>query len=236
MAELETSGLARLYRDLELPLARVLAVMESRGIAVDREVLAQCGRDFRATADQLETEIFAAAGGPFNLGSPAQLREVLFTRLNLPTKGVKKGKNRALGRRRRAHKLAETTPVAAKIVEHRALTKLMSTYVSGLGALIDPRTSRLRTSFNQTVAATGRLSSSEPNLQNIPVRSAEGRRIRSAFVAAPGMRLLSADYSQIELRVLAHLTADPVLLEAFRSGEDVHRRTPPRCSRWRPTP
>jgi DNA polymerase-1 len=225
LAELEASGLAGLYRELELPLARVLAVMEARGIAVDRAVLDEAGRDFRATADHLEKEIFEVAGGPFNLGSPAQLREILFTRLNLPTKGVKRGKTGLSVDADVLNKLAETTPIAAKIVEHRALTKLMSTYVSGLGDLVDSRTGRLRTSFNQTVAATGRLSSSEPNLQNIPVRTVEGRRIRAAFVAPPGMLLLSADYSQIELRVLAHLTADPVLLDAFRSGEDVHRRT-----------
>ena len=224
-AELDASGLMELYRDLELPLARVLAVMEARGIAVDREVLAQAGRDFRATADRLEAEIFEVAGGPFNLGSPAQLRDVLFTRLNLPTKGVKRGKTGLSVDADVLNKLAESTPIAARIVEHRALTKLISTYVSGLGDLIDPRTGRLRTSFNQTVAATGRLSSSEPNLQNIPVRSVEGRRIRAAFVAPPGMQLLSADYSQIELRVLAHLTADPVLLAAFRAAEDIHRRT-----------
>jgi len=225
LAELEASGLATLYRELELPLARVLAVMEARGITVDRAVLDAAGRDFRATADRLEAEIFEVAGGPFNLGSPAQLREVLFTRLNLPTKGVKRGKTGLSVDADVLGKLAESTPIAAKIVEHRALTKLMSTYVSGLGELIDVRSGRLRTSFNQAVAATGRLSSSEPNLQNIPVRSAEGRRIRAAFVAPPGMVLLSADYSQIELRVLAHLTGDPVLLAAFRSGEDIHRRT-----------
>ncbi|MEW6268557.1 MAG: DNA polymerase I [Thermodesulfobacteriota bacterium] len=225
LAELDASGLARLYRDVELPLARVLAVMEARGIAVDREALEQAGRDFRATADALEAEIFAAAGGPFNLGSPAQLREVLFGRLNLPTKGVRRGKTGLSVDADVLGKLAEAHPIAAKIVEHRALSKLVSTYVAGLGVLIDPATGRLRTSFNQTVAATGRLSSSEPNLQNIPVRSAEGRRIRAAFVAAPGMLLLSADYSQIELRVLAHLTQDPVLLDAFRKGQDVHRRT-----------
>lgn len=224
-AELDAAGLTKLYRDIELPLARVLAVMEARGIAVDRDVLAQAGREFRATADRLEAEIFEVAGAPFNLGSPAQLREVLFTKLALPTKGVKRGKTGLSVDADVLNKLAETTPIAAKIVEHRALTKLISTYVAGLGDLIDAKSGRLRTSFNQTVAATGRLSSSEPNLQNIPVRSAEGRRIRAAFVAPPGMLLLSADYSQIELRVLAHLTADPVLVEAFRSGEDIHRRT-----------
>lgn len=225
LAELEASGLAKLYREVELPLARVLAVMEARGIAVDRAVLDAAGRDFRATAERLEAEIFEVAGAPFNLGSPAQLREVLFNKLNLPTKGIKRGKTGLSVDADVLNKLAESTPIAAKIVEHRALTKLVSTYVTGLRDLIDARTGRLRTSFNQTVAATGRLSSSEPNLQNIPVRSAEGRRIRAAFVAPPGMVLLSADYSQIELRVLAHLTADPVLLEAFNSGEDIHRRT-----------
>ena len=225
LAELDAAGLGKLYRELELPLARLLAVMEARGIAVDRAVLEQAGREFRTTADRLEAEIFEVAGGPFNLGSPAQLREVLFTKLALPTKGVKRGKTGLSVDADVLNKLAETTPIAAKIVEHRALTKLMSTYVAGLGDLIEARTGRLRTSFNQTVAATGRLSSSEPNLQNIPVRSAEGRRIRAAFVAPPGMLLLSADYSQIELRVLAHLTSDPVLVEAFRSGEDIHRRT-----------
>jgi DNA polymerase-1 len=225
MAELDATGLAKLYREIELPLARVLAVMEARGIAVDREVLAQAGREFRATADRLEAEIFEVAGAPFNLGSPNQLREVLFTKLALPTKGVKRGKTGLSVDADVLNKLAETTPIAAKIVEHRALTKLMSTYVAGLGDLIDAKTGRLRTSFNQTVAATGRLSSSEPNLQNIPVRSAEGRRIRAAFVAPEGQLLLSADYSQIELRVLAHLTGDPVLVEAFRGNEDIHRRT-----------
>jgi len=225
LAELDSTGLAKLYREIELPLARLLAVMEARGIAVDRDVLAQAGREFRATADRLEAEIFEVAGGPFNLGSPAQLREVLFTKLALPTKGVKRGKTGLSVDADVLNKLAESTPIAAKIVEHRGLAKLMSTYVSGLGDLVDPKSGRLRTSFNQTVAATGRLSSSEPNLQNIPVRSAEGRRIRAAFVAPPGMALLSADYSQIELRVLAHLTGDPVLVEAFRSGEDIHRRT-----------
>ncbi len=225
LAELEASGLARLYRELELPLARVLAVMEARGIAVDREALAAAGRDFRAKAEALEAEIFELAGGPFNLGSPSQLRDVLFNRLKLPTKGVRRGKTGLSVDADVLNKLAESTPIAAKIVEHRALSKLISTYVSGLAPLIDPRTGRLRTSFNQTVAATGRLSSSEPNLQNIPVRTPEGRRIRAAFVAGPGMLLLSADYSQIELRVLAHLTRDPVLVEAFRRGEDIHRRT-----------
>ncbi len=224
-AEVAAAGQGGLLRDLEVPLARVLAVVESRGIAVDRAVLEAAGRDFRAAADALEREIYELAGAPFNIQSPIQLREVLFERLALPTRGIKRGKTglsvdaEVLGR------LAQSHPIAAKVCEHRALQKLISTYVGSLLELIDPQTGRLHTSFNQTVAATGRLSSSEPNLQNIPVRSAEGRRIREAFVAPPGTLLLAGDYSQIELRVLAHLTEDPVLLEAFRRGEDIHRRT-----------
>jgi DNA polymerase-1 len=210
---------------LELPLARVLAIVEARGLAVDRGALERAGRDFRVAADALEKEIHALAGGPFNIQSPNQLREVLFDKLGLPTKGIKRGKTGLSVDADVLARLAESHPIAAKVCEHRVLLKLISTYVTSLADLVDARTGRLHTSINQTVAATGRLSSSDPNLQNIPVRSAEGRRIREAFVAPPGRLLLAADYSQIELRVLAHLTGDPVLLAAFRNGEDIHRRT-----------
>jgi DNA polymerase-1 len=225
VAELEAAGLSALYRDLEMPLARVLAVVEARGLLVDREALERAGGEFRAAADKLEAEIYELAGGPFNLSSPNQLREVLFERLHLPTKGVKRGKTGLSVDADVLARLAESHPIAAKVCDHRALQKLVSTYVTSLLSLVDPRTGRLHTTIHQTVAATGRLSSSDPNLQNIPVRSAEGRRIREAFVAPPGMLLLACDYSQIELRVLAHLTEDPVLVAAFRSGEDIHRRT-----------
>lgn len=225
VADLEAAGTAGLFRDLEMPLARVLAVVEARGILVDREVLEQAGREFRERACALEREIHELAGGPFRISSPIELREVLFERLGLPTKGVKRGKTGLSVDADVLARLAEQHPIAARVCDHRALAKLVSTYVVGLAAAIDPRDGRLRTTFNQTVAATGRLSSSEPNLQNIPIRTPEGRRIREAFVAPPGMRLLAGDYSQIELRVLAHLSGDPVLVAAFRSGEDIHRRT-----------
>jgi len=224
-AEIAAQGLESLYRDVELPLARVLARIESHGILVDREVLERIGAEFSASVRALEREIHELAGGPFNIGSTQQLREVLFDRLKLPTKGVRRGKTGLSVDADVLAALAEKHPLPAKIVEHRALSKLLSTYVSGLLPLVDAKTGRLHTSFNQAVAATGRLSSSDPNLQNIPVRTAEGRRIREAFVPPPGWRFLAGDYSQIELRVLAHLTEDPVLVEAFRSGEDIHRRT-----------
>jgi DNA polymerase-1 len=223
--ELARTGQDRLYRELELPIAAVLARIEARGIAVDRSVLEAVGREFEAAANALEAEIHALAGGPFKVQSQPQLREVLFDRLGLSTRGVRRGKTGLSVDAEVLARLAEVHPIAAKVIEHRTLSKLISTYVSGLLPLVDPETSRLHTSFNQTVAATGRLSSSEPNLQNIPIRTAEGRRIRAAFVAPPGTILLGADYSQIELRLLAHLTRDPVLVDAFARGEDIHRRT-----------
>ncbi|MBU6283895.1 DNA polymerase I, partial [bacterium] len=224
-AELAATGGESLYRDVEMPLARVLAVVEARGILVDRAVLERVGAEFRTAADALEKEIHELAGGPFNVSSNPQLRDVLFERLKLPTKGVRKGRTGLSVDADVLARLAESHPIAAKVVEHRTLQKLISTYATGLLSAIDVRTGRLHTRFHQTVAATGRLSSSEPNLQNIPIRTAEGRRIREAFVAPPGHVLLAGDYSQIELRVLAHLSSDPVLVEAFRSGEDIHRRT-----------
>jgi len=170
-------------------------------------------------------EIYALAGGEFSIHSPAQLRVVLFEKLKISSRGVRRGKTGLSTDVDVLTRLARDHPLPAKILEYRMLSKLKSTYVDALPALVDPTTGRLHTSFNQTVTATGRLSSSEPNLQNIPVRTAEGRRIRAAFVAPPGHRLISADYSQIELRVLAHLSGDPVLVDAFTRGEDIHART-----------
>lgn len=224
-AECESEGLSGLYAEIELPVARVLAKMEARGIGVDVDVLQRAADEFSATADRLEQEIHELAGGPFKINSTVQLRDVLFGKLGLPTKGVKKGKTGLSVNADVLAMLAEKHPLPAKVIEHRGLTKLLSTYVTGLLPLVDPKTGRIHTSFNQAVAATGRLSSSDPNLQNIPVRTAEGRRIREAFVPAKGRVFLAADYSQIELRVLAHLTEDPVLLDAFRAGEDIHQRT-----------
>lgn len=225
--ELAAAGAAAesVYRDMELPLVPVLAAMEASGIGVDPKVLEAAGEEFRARGETLQAEIYEIAGEEFNIGSTKQLREILFEKLGLPTKGVKKGKTGYSVDADVLAKLAEASPIAQKIVEHRGLAKLNSTYVSGLLDLADGSKPRIHTRFNQTVAATGRLSSSDPNLQNIPIRTEEGRRIRRAFVAGRGKLFVAADYSQIELRVLAHLTGDPVLVRAFREQEDIHRRT-----------
>ena len=225
VAELEDVGLAGLYRDMEMPLVPILAAMEARGIGVSVEALEMAGAEFAQRALVLEQEIYEIAGEEFNIGSTKQLRRILFEKLELPTKGVKKGKTGLSVDADVLARLAKESPIAERIVEHRTLSKLNSTYVMGLLALVDRSNSRVHTHFNQTVAATGRLSSSDPNLQNIPVRTEEGRRIRGSFVARDGWVFLAADYSQIELRVLAHLTEDPVLVEAFLAGEDIHRRT-----------
>jgi DNA polymerase-1 len=218
-------GMHALLHDVELPLAAVLADMELAGIGVDTARLAALSVEFGAGMERLLGEIHALAGGPFNVSSPPQLRVVLFERLGLSTKGVKRGKTGLSTDVDVLTRLAEEHPLPAKILEYRQLAKLKSTYVDALASLVDPETGRVHTSFNQTVAATGRLSSSDPNLQNIPIRTEEGRRIRAAFVAAPGKRLISADYSQIELRVLAHLSEDGALVDAFQRGEDIHART-----------
>lgn len=212
----------RLYEEIEGPLIPVLAGMEEVGIRVDPKVLDELGDEFGARIAALEAEIHDLAGVPFNVNSPRQLAEVLFERLGLPV--VRRTKT---GPSTDADVLAELAlqhPIAAVVLQHRQLVKLRSTYVEGLRPLIQ-EDGRIRTTFHQTVAATGRLSSSDPNLQNIPVRLEEGRRIRRAFVAAPGARFVAADYSQIELRILAHLSGDPALQEAFLRGRDIHTET-----------
>ncbi len=222
---LERAEMQKLYRELEMPLAEVLADMELAGVALDMAALGALSHELGTNMERVLAEIHGLAGGEFNVGSPVQLREVLFDRLKLPTKGIKKTKTGLSTDVDVLTKLAAEHPLPGKILEYRQLSKLKSTYVDALPALADPATGRIHTSFNQTVAATGRLSSSDPNLQNIPIRTEEGRRIRAAFVAGPGCRLLSADYSQIELRVLAHLANDPALIDAFTRGDDIHART-----------
>ena len=222
---LRAHEMERLFYELEMPLAEVLAEMELAGIRIDVAALGALSAEFAAALERLMAEIYALAGMEFNINSPPQLRTVLFERLGISPRGVRRGKTGLSTDVDVLTRLAEQHPLPAKILEYRALAKLKSTYVDTLPALVDPATGRLHTSFNQTVAATGRLSSSDPNLQNIPIRSEEGRRIRAAFVAAPGHRLVSADYSQIELRVLAHLSGDQALIDAFASGEDIHART-----------
>jgi DNA polymerase-1 len=236
LEQLRAYDMEALFRDLETPLAAVLAEMELTGVALDVAALERQAHELEDTLGKLLAEIHALAGGEFNVGSPPQLRQVLFERLRLSTKGVRRGKTGLSTDVDVLTKLASEHPLPAKILEWRALAKLKTTYVDALPALVDPTTKRLHTSFNQTVAATGRLSSSDPNLQNIPVRTPEGRRIRAAFVAGPGRRLVSADYSQIELRLLAHLSGDPALTAAFASGEDIHARTAADVFGDRPAP
>jgi DNA polymerase I len=221
--KLAAAKLDGLYHDLELPLAHVLARIECRGIQLNVDYLRVLGQEVGLSLAVLEHEIHAIAGQPFNINSPKQLADVLFGKLGLPV--IRRTKTGPSTDADTLEELAALHPVPAKIVEFRALAKLKGTYIDALPALVDPVTSRLHTSFNQAVAATGRLSSSDPNLQNIPIRSEVGRRIRGAFLAKPGHLMVSADYSQIELRILAHFSEDPAFLDAFRSGQDIHLRT-----------
>jgi len=221
---LDRAGLSPLYHDLEMPLALLLAGMECRGVRVDTAMLATLSTEYAARLATLEKEIHAIAGKAFSIASPIQLREVLFTELGLPV--IKKTKTGASTDAEVLEELASQHPLPAKLLEHRRYAKLKSTYVDALPLLVDPGTQRVHSTFNQTVAATGRLSSSDPNLQNIPIRTAEGQQIRAAFVPGdPGWRFVAADYSQIELRVLAHLSGDTAMKDAFGSGVDIHVRT-----------
>lgn len=222
---LTEQGLDRLFHELEMPLVPVLARMEQRGICLDLAAFSAMSQEYETRLNVLVKEIHELAGGEFNILSPTQLREVLFERLQLPTRGVRRGKTGLSTDVDVLTRLASLHPLPAKILDYRGLAKLKSTYIDALPAAVNPQTGRLHTRFNQTVAATGRLSSSDPNLQNIPIRGTEGQRIRSAFVAPKGYELLSADYSQIELRLLAHLSQDAGLIAAFKADEDIHRRT-----------
>jgi len=223
-SELERLGNAELFRDLEMPLLPVLGEMELAGVSVDLPYLQQVSRELYEQLQRLDQEIADVAHGPINVNSPQQLARFLFEDLNLP--GGRKTKTGYSTDANVLEGLREQHPVVPKILEFRQLSKLKGTYVDALPLLVDAKTHRVHTSFNQTVAATGRLSSSDPNLQNIPIRTEVGQKVRRAFIPGrPGDVLLSADYSQIELRVLAHMTDDPVLVDAFARGEDIHART-----------
>jgi len=221
----EARGLGRLYSTIELPLARVLARMERTGVRIDTHELRRLSGMMETEIARLTAEIHTLAGKPFNIASPQQLGRVLFEDLKLPAP-VKYGKGKVISTAADVlDDLAADHEIVRKVLEFRQLSKLKGTYVDALPALLDPRSHRLHTSFNQTGAATGRLSSSNPNLQNIPIRTALGREIRAAFVPRDGWKLMVADYSQIELRLLAHMSGDDLLVEAFRNGEDIHTRT-----------
>jgi DNA polymerase-1 len=223
--DVRQAGLTELYEEMDLPLVPVLARMEQAGVKIDTAALAKMSTELEREIAIQAKEIHELAGSEFNIGSPKQLGDVLFNRLNLP-KPVKYGKGRTISTAVDVlETLAEEHPIARKVLDYRQLTKLKSTYVDTLPALINPATGRLHTTFGQTGTATGRLSSANPNLQNIPIRTELGRGIRAAFIAEPGHVLLTADYSQIELRLLAHFSRDPLLVEAYRRGDDIHTLT-----------
>ena len=215
----------RIFSEIEMPLVSVLATMERNGVRVDTGVLADISRLFTARIATLEEEVCTLAGAPFNLSSPRQVGEVLFDKLQLSKKAKKTKTGQYVTSEEVLQSLSGTHPVVDKILQYRGLKKLVSTYVDALPSLINPTTERIHTSFNQTVTATGRLSSSNPNLQNIPVRGDDGKEIRRAFVPEPGCLFFSADYSQIELRIMAHLSQDQHMTEAFNSGYDIHTAT-----------
>jgi DNA polymerase I len=223
--DVKQAGLTKLYEEIDLPLVPVLARMERAGVKIDTAALAKMSTELERESSAKAKEIHELAGTEFNIGSPKQLGDILFNRLNLP-KPVKYGKGRTISTAVDVlETLAEEHPIARKVLDYRQLTKLKSTYVDTLPALINPHTGRLHTTFYQAGTATGRLSSANPNLQNIPIRTELGRGIRAAFIAEPGHVLLTADYSQIELRLLAHFSQDPLLVEAFRRGDDIHTLT-----------
>jgi DNA polymerase-1 len=223
--EVEQAGLTKLYEEIDLPLVPVLARMEAAGVKIDTAALSQMSTELERESSAKAKEIYEAAGMEFNVGSPKQLGDVLFNRMNLP-KPVKYGKGRMISTAVDVlEDLAENHPIARMVLDYRQLTKLKSTYVDALPAMINPATGRVHTTFGQTGTATGRLSSTNPNLQNIPIRTELGRGIRAAFIAEPGHVLLTADYSQIELRLLAHFSRDPLLVEAYRRGDDIHTLT-----------
>ena len=223
--DVKQAGFTKLYEEIDLPLVPVLARMEQAGVKIDTAALAKMSTELEREISVKAREIYEIAGAEFNIGSPKQLGDVLFNKMNLP-KPVKYGRGRTISTAVDVlENLAEDHPVARMVLDYRQLTKLKSTYVDTLPALINPSTGRLHTTFYQAGTATGRLSSANPNLQNIPIRTELGRGIRAAFIADPGHVLLTADYSQIELRLLAHFSRDPLLVEAYRRGDDIHTLT-----------
>ncbi|WP_308032826.1 DNA polymerase I [Neisseria cinerea] len=224
-AQMDTKQL-EMYEKMELPVAQVLFEMERNGVQIDRAELARQSAELGAELMKLEQEAYAAAGQPFNLNSPKQLQEILFDKMGIPTKGLKKTAKGSISTNEAVlEQLAPDYPLPKIILQNRSLAKLKSTYTDKLPEMISPKDGRVHTTYAQAVAITGRLASNNPNLQNIPIRTAEGRRVRRAFTAPQGSVIVSADYSQIELRIMAHLSGDKTLITAFQNGEDVHRRT-----------
>lgn len=224
-AQMDTKQL-EMYEKMELPVAQVLFEMERNGVQIDRAELARQSAELGTELMKLEQEAYAVAGQPFNLNSPKQLQEILFDKMGIPTKGLKKTAKGGISTNEAVlEQLAPDYPLPKIILQNRSLAKLKSTYTDKLPEMISPKDGRVHTTYAQAVAITGRLASNNPNLQNIPIRTAEGRRVRRAFTAPQGSVIVSADYSQIELRIMAHLSGDKTLIAAFQNGEDVHRRT-----------
>ena len=223
--ELKQNDAESLFHDIEMPLVPVLAYMERNGVRIDTEALKETSRHFTARMQQIEEEVHRLAGVEFNIASPKQVGEVLFDRLKIVDKPKKTKTGQYVTSEEVLESLKGKHEIVGKILEHRGLKKLLGTYIDALPQLINPQTGHIHTSFNQTVTATGRLSSSNPNLQNIPVRNEDGKEIRKAFIPDEGCEFFSADYSQIELRIMAHLSQDPHMIEAFRENQDIHAAT-----------
>lgn len=223
--ELDENNVRKLFEEIEMPLIPVLAYMERNGVRIDTEALKETSRHFTLRMKQIEEEVYQLAGTEFNIASPKQVGEVLFDRLKIVEKAKKTKTGQYVTSEEVLESLRGKHEVVGKILEHRGLKKLLGTYIDALPQLINPETGRIHTSFNQTVAATGRLSSSNPNLQNIPIRNEDGKEIRKAFIPDDGCIFFSADYSQIELRIMAHLSGDPHMIEAFQKGQDIHAAT-----------
>ena len=224
--ELKEHAAEHLFYEIEMPLVPVLVNIESNGVRIDTEALKQSSEHFTLRLQEIEKEIYALAGGEtFNIGSPKQVGEVLFDRLKIIEKAKKTKTGQYVTSEEVLESLRNKHAIIGKILEYRGLKKLLSTYIDALPQLINPRTGRIHTSFNQAVTATGRLSSSNPNLQNIPIRDEDGKEIRKAFIPDDGCEFFSADYSQIELRIMAHLSEDKNMIDAFLSGHDIHAAT-----------
>ena len=223
--QLREAGAWELFSEIEMPLVPVLADMETTGVRIDSQALSDVSQTLTARMNDLEKRIYEEAGEEFNIASPKQVGEILFGKMKIVDKPKKTKTGQYVTSEEVLVQLSHKSPIVADILAHRALKKLLGTYVDALPKLINPRTGHIHTSFNQAVTATGRLSSSDPNLQNIPVRGEDGKEIRRCFVPEPGQLFFSADYSQIELRVMAHLSGDDNMIEAFREGYDIHAAT-----------
>ena len=223
--ELKEQRVESLFYEIEMPLVPVLVNMETNGVRIDTEALKQSSQLFTARLQEIEKEIYGMAGETFNISSAKQVGEVLFDRLKIAERAKKTKTGQYVTSEEALQSLKGKHEIIGKILEYRGLKKLLSTYVDALPQLINPRTGRIHTSFNQAVTSTGRLSSSNPNLQNIPIRDEDGKEIRKAFIPDEGCEFFSADYSQIELRIMAHLSGDRNMIEAFCSGHDIHAAT-----------